>query len=360
VAHAKNFLTEFDVFDATQWESWLDAALSGNCRVISPERDEALQDYIIRVFKGVPLRQKDIFSQVLSAVITQCPHLESYAERWYILLKIAQVVRPPVQSLLRTMLATGFGNTTVQEMGRETKLQSNLLLVVAKYGVDDWLVEYIWKTSEKNYDDFEYGLLCMRILSWRLDSSCLAYHRNLIPLFKNSLHVAQYQPEFYLVIKRLGCRLVMNWFQTFITKIELFESHSFELWIQGFQVAHLRYKDDPYALSVLAELKARDGRFDINTLSELARVRSEREPDLIPNFMLRIKDTVSWEYDDAMALIAPQFAFPHLHLFRSKSFSAPLEMGSPELELLDRANFLGGHREVGRSPFIQQPTSTVH
>lgn len=341
---SESFFVEFDEFDSSKWEAWLDNALSGVFAQIYPERDEDIQSYIIRVFKGLPIRQKDIFIGVLGTVIRRCPLVDSYCERWFHLLRVAQVAKPPVEGFLRHLLASGFGSTYMTGSEEQTALEETLLLAVAKYGVDDWLVDHIWRVSQTNFT-FDFGLLCLRVLSWRLDDSCLTYHNLLIPRFETERHRAQYQPEFYLISKRLGCRAILKWFQDFITSVDHFPVDSVSLWTAGLEASLLRHPKDSYAQIVIAELKVRSNRFDAHTLSALAQLKDHREPDLPANFMVRIKDTIGWVYDDPNDLAIPLFAFRNPHEFRSERFNAPLKKNSLEMNLLDRANFLASGQE---------------
>src|ERR1700733_12668654 len=249
------YAMEFDDFVPSDWSIWIERALLGQFERMGVQRDEEIYETIVRIFKSVPLTQRSAFSGALAEAIECSPILPSYAERFFNLLQIAQVTKPKSKHAIRKLLVDGVGKFEFEQAGRARRLQGTLLSAAGKYEVDEWLRDYIWRSMEE-YRDFEYGLLCMRVLSWRPgDDSWFKFHSRLIPRFEDETDVSQYAMELFPIARRTGFRLLVDWYLKYSKGQRKLPLRSVALWRKGAERALRRFGKDPHAELILTAMQ---------------------------------------------------------------------------------------------------------
>jgi hypothetical protein len=347
--HALTSYMGFDSFDEEAWHSWLEQALLGHFELFGSYRDEEIHETLVRLFKGLSASQRRNFSSTIATLIQSTPILQSNAERFFYLFQVAQVVKPRGSKLIiRKLLADGIGQIEFEQKGSRRQLQGSLLSAAAKYDVDDWLRDYIW-ASAAEYSNFEYALLCMRILSWRLDDSCFKFHQILIGRLADQWHIEQYRRQLFAVIRRVKCRLFLLWYQSFYPqKANKVPRDALIKWSEVTESVLLQFPQDPYAKLMLAELRAEKGKLRSQEFLEIVNLYNDAAGEIVIQTLVRLHENYAWE------LVLPEdpaaSAFRGPYRLNLPGFSTTFDPELPDTKVLDQAYIRILEKETGVAP----------
>jgi hypothetical protein len=247
-----------------------------------------------------------------------------------------QVVKPRTAKLLvRKLLSDEAGRLEFEQNGMKRRLQGTLLVAAAKYEVDDWLKDYIWD-SVTYYNDFEYALLCTRILSWRLDNSCFRFHQILIPRLSQPWHIDQYLKQLAAILRRFrGARLFLLWYHSFSDTAAALPSVPMELWTAAVESILEEFSADPCSQLLRAEFEARRGTLTAHRFLEIVGLYDEAGPEMVIETLCRLHAMIRWE------LVVPAdpaaFALKEPYTLNALGFSFALDPRSPVAKVLDQA-----------------------
>ncbi len=272
------------------WTEWLGACLAGRVgrHDLGLSRDEELHEGIIRLYREMPVEHRYKLESAISILLGSIPQLESNADQFFWLLQAIAVIKPvQAHATLRRLLAEGVVGT-YEFAGRS--LQTTLLVVTAKYPVDDWLTDVLWKEARDTHD-FARLIICFRCLSYRMDNTCFGMLDILVRHLDSEAAAAQLSRQLLGVIDRLRCRGLREWY---LAHIDRLSEYSTEIQERLNKLLHdvlirVNSKDDN-ALLLLSELTMRrTGSLDPERLVEIAEMEG-RLGSTVPETLRRFQD----------------------------------------------------------------------
>jgi hypothetical protein len=201
-------------FDTDEWLRWLRAltASPGSERpTIELQRDEDISERLARLYDRLgAAAQRQRFQDALAALCGATTPVPHNAPALFILLQVVAHVRPPETKayLLRCLEGRTLAGLTHQG----TNLATLALAVAAAYPVDDRLVYFIDRTSQVT-DDFEYLLVCLRILATRAPTPQLDLLDRVVVRATTPQRQAQVTGEIEMIVRRTGLALLYRWFR---------------------------------------------------------------------------------------------------------------------------------------------------
>lgn len=333
-------MTEFESFDQSSWSEWIDRALAGRLNPADRLRNEEIHETILRVFKSLAPEKRSAFSDGLSAVIESTPFFPSHAEQFFYLFQVTQVAKPRrAKATVRRLLSEGIGRFEFHQNGVGRSLQNTVLGAAAKYEVDDWLRDYIWR-SVSTATTFSDALFYLRLLSRRTDDSCFKFHQVLIPRFSEESHANLYEMQIVPILRRLGCRLFLLWYHEALEELEKMPKASVRLWEGAAEKALHQFSGEMSGKLMLAEIKARREGLVATEILAIAGMPAQADGDLLLDSLFHLHPVVNWEYIGPENYAAIAVKEPHT---LTSSFPRPhgswvaLNPRSPAFGIIDQA-----------------------
>jgi hypothetical protein len=241
---------------------------------VGSELDVALAEF----YEGLARdRTRDSFNEALASLFRSVHPIEADAHRIFVLIQLVSAIKPPESrhDLERYLEDKAFRWITFEE----SPLQRDLLSARANYGVDDYLVHYIRRTSAE-IDDYDYQLLCFRLLSLRTDGQPWLFLNRLLPDLTNRQRMLQLTRVLGEIVSRRGFQDLLRWrlasddlLRTCRRQLHRLDGILWEEWAPA--LATVDPRSGPFERMFAAVLSAGHQQIPIDELSALAKLGEE-------------------------------------------------------------------------------------
>jgi hypothetical protein len=267
----------FQDLSGEQWREWLSAFLAGDSRPpLVAVADEEGHQVLIRIFDSLNAKGSILFKRALFQVFETTPIIRMNEQQLYYLLHvIAYCVPVEAKKLLRRRLREGiFRRLTYGHQN----LHNLLLVVCSKYNVDDELFRYVQRSARAS-KDFDYRLLCQRVVS--TVEGPYAYHfiERLLPLMNSSEEAAAAIRQLTSISERLGYHDLLDWYRSRSIELALTWEQHWSLFTNALRNRLLTdralpvlARQDRDAVLLYAELRIAEDLIQLNSILTIAKL----------------------------------------------------------------------------------------
>jgi|SRR6267142_755565 len=322
----------------SQFSELIYSALDGNLDGLPRERDDAVHDSLIRFFRTLSASDQRAFAASVSEALSHIPPYLENAKKFVTLLFVAQIAKSGgSRAIIRKMLSDGVLEAFVAD---QVVLKTHLIVTAAKYGLDQWLIDFIFRSSQHSRD-VEYKLNCLRVLSWALDSSCADFLAVLVPaITEDSAKMLARTLE--VCMKRLGCRSFLRWLHQYSDAIAMAAPVEIDILKSSLLTSAQRLlSGDIYAKLISIELLAEKraiGADEIANVASLPPLVDEKELEML---LMRIRRSAfnPWSLIPKQDVMARVFHHPEGPVLVCGRTRAPLsrQKQAPIIARLDRS-----------------------
>ena len=183
---------------------------------------------------------------------------------------------------------------------------SIILVARAKYGVDDDLLQYIYK-SARSSTDFSYLLLCFRLITSQGSLEVWRFLGLLVPHTTSDLNARQLSRQILGRITYLGAKGFYVWFRQ--PPRSLFATYHTSLAALTEALRHvfpwnseIHNNDDPYRILLTASLCADVNSFSPSDLQSLSQLSDRPDVELphLCEVIWRIRESASGDYNPVL------------------------------------------------------------
>jgi hypothetical protein len=267
----------FQNLNDDQWRNWLEAFLSGEPREpLVAATNEYWHQILIRLFDGLTPKSAVAFKRALFKVFEQTSVIQTNEYQLYTLLHVIAYAPPgEAKQLLRRRLREGiFRNLR----WRGQNLHHLVLQACSKYHVDEGLAKWIQR-SARSSKDYDYLLLCQRILAATGDQRAFYFTERLLPLIDSSEVASEATRQLASISKKLGYADFLHWFKSRSFHLESSYRQNWLLFVDSLRERLLSDSALP-ALAVLdrdavllyAELRIAKDLIPLDTVLKIARL----------------------------------------------------------------------------------------